>query len=305
MVKKSRWLLLVLYLVAFAWLLVHLTHGHTVALLQPQGTIAHQQRNLLAFAFFLSLIVIIPVYILTIFIAWKYKATNTKSAYTPEWDHSRRLETIWWGIPCIIILILSIVTWNSSHSLDPYRPIASTKKALTVQVVALDWKWLFIYPAQGIATVNYIKIPVGTPVDFAITSDAPMNSFWIPQLAGQVYAMSGMETHLHIVASSAGSYDGSSANISGRGFAGMNFKTVAVNDQQFSAWIKQEKGVKLALTQVSYAKLSQPSSNVPVQNYGSIDHKLYDTIVMKYMMPTAPDTEGNTQAYDTQTGDSY
>jgi cytochrome o ubiquinol oxidase subunit 2 len=195
-----------------------------IEVFNPKGSIAEKQRNLIIFASLLSLLVIIPVYILTFTFLFKYRETNKKARYTPDWDHNRIYETIWWGIPIAVILLLSIVTWNSTHALDPYKPLSSSEKPLDIQVVALQWKWLFIYPEQNVATVNYVQIPVNRPVTFTITSDAPMNSLWIPQLGGQIYAMSGMSTQLHLIANHAGSYNGSSANISGEGFAGMRFK---------------------------------------------------------------------------------
>lgn len=295
MKKYKLTLIVAVFLILFVTLLVWLTHGHTVALLQPKGTIGMQQRNLLYFALTLSMIVIIPVYILTIFIATKYRADNHKAKYDPEWDHNRKLEAVWWGIPFAIILILSIVTWNSSHALDPFKSLKSSTKPMTIQVVALQWKWLFIYPEQHIATVNYVRFPVNTPIDFEITADAPMNSFWIPQLGGQVYAMPGMSTHLHLMASQAGSYDGSSANISGKGFSGMTFKALATDRQNFDTWAAATHKLPAGLDTVAYARLAQPSSNVPVNEYGKVDAGLYDTIVMKYMTPDASTTGTNVE----------
>jgi cytochrome o ubiquinol oxidase subunit 2 len=287
MLKKFRFLPLIIFLIGFAALLLWLSHGHTVAVLEPKGHIASQQRNLLVFATVLSLFVIVPVYILTIFIIWKYRAGNTKATYTPDWDNHKRLETIWWGIPCVIILILSVVAWRSSHALDPFRPIASSQQPLTIQVVALQWKWLFIYPEQGIASVNYVAMPVGRPVDFEITADAPMNSFWIPQLGGQMYAMSGMKTHLHLVADSVGTYSGSSANMSGEGFAGMKFAVGATTAADFDSWVLETKNGTTSLDTGEYTTLARPGSNAASSLYARVDPKLYDTIVMNYMMPTS------------------
>jgi cytochrome o ubiquinol oxidase subunit 2 len=285
MPKKYKILSLVLFLLGFAALLLWLTRGYTVAVLEPKGLIAEKQRNLLVFAVLLSLAVIVPVYILTIFIIIKYRAGNEKARYTPDWDYNRRLEIIWWGIPCAIILILSIVTWQSSHALDPFKPVNSRYQPLTIQVVALQWKWLFIYPEQHIATVNYVRFPADTAVDFEITSDAPMNSFWIPQLGGQVYAMSGMKTHLHLIATEPGTYDGSSANLSGSGFSGMRFTAHATTQENFYDWIQEMKKAPAILDTAAYTALSHPSINAPSSSYSSFEPGLYDTIVMKYMMP--------------------
>jgi len=254
-------------------------------ILDPKGPIAKQQFDLLIIATLLTSIVVIPVFGLTFYIVWKYRANNKKAAYNPEWDSSRTAETIWWLIPCVIIFILSLLIWRSSHILDPYRPLAADKKPLVVQVIALDWKWLFIYPEQDIATVNYLQLPVDTPINFSITSDAPMNSFWIPQLGGQVYAMAGMETKLHLAASEPGEYKGSSANISGKGFAGMRFTAKATSQKDFDAWVVSTKASSTMLDPATYQALAQPSSNNPATHYSSASKGLYDTVIRKYMTP--------------------
>lgn len=262
-------------------------HSHNIAVFNPKGTIAAKERSLMIFTLLLSVIVVLPVFTLTFFIVWRYRATNKKAKYTPDWDRSRTLEFFWWAIPCAIIFVLAIVTWRSSHELDPFQPI-STKKPLLVQVVALDWKWLFIYPDQHIATVNYMDIPVNTPVTFEITSDAPMNSFWVPQLGGQIYAMSGMTTKLHLQASQMGSYNGSSANISGKGFAGMHFVVNATSAQDYNAWVKQVSNSPKHLSQAGYDKLAQPSENNPHTNYSHVQNELYNGVIAKYMPGHAP-----------------
>ncbi len=177
-------------------LLVVLTGDHNFALLDPKGVVAQKERDLMVVAGLMTLVVVVPVFLLTFGIAWRYRATNTKAKYTPNWDHNIVLETIWWTVPTLLILILGGIIWKSSHELDPFKPLASTNEPMIIQVVALDWKWLFIYPDQQIATVNYVEFPENTPVQFHITADAPMNSFWIPQLGGQIYAMAGMSTQL-------------------------------------------------------------------------------------------------------------
>lgn len=273
-----------LFAVAIALVAVYLSR-HTVAVLSPQGVIASKERRLIFIAVALSMIVVLPVFYMTFSFAWKYRASNKKAEYKPDLGNSRLLETVWWGVPTLIILFLSVLTWQSSHELDPYKALSSSKEPLTIQVVALQWKWLFIYPEQHVASVNLAQIPVDTPVDFEITSDAPMNSFWVPQLGGQIYAMSGMSTHLHLMASNAGNYKGSSANISGDGFAGMNFMVKAGSGQDFNTWVAAAKQSAIKLTQQTYDKLSQPSKNTPVSYYASVQNGLYDTIVAKYMQP--------------------
>lgn len=252
--------------------------------LNPKGVIAEQQRNLLLFTVMLSLLVVVPVFTLLAVISWKYRASNKKAVYTPNWDHNKWLEIVWWGIPCIIIFILGVITWTSSHELDPYRALESNKKPVNVQVVALQWKWLFIYPDYDIASVNELRVPKQTPINFTITSDAPMNSFWIPSLGGQVYAMSGMSTKLHLMANEEGVYKGSSANISGEGFAKMKFMAVSTSQSDFNAWVEKTKNSNNALSQKMYDELAQPAAG-SVTYYSRVEHNLYDTIVMKYMMP--------------------
>ncbi len=264
--------------------MLYLRHT-TVAVLEPRGIIAHQERSLLFFGLIISLVIVIPVFGLTFFIVWKYRESNTKATYSPDFDHSRIAETIWWVVPSILIVIISVVTWNSSHSLDPFRPIASAVPPITIQVVALDWKWLFIYPEQHIASVNMVQFPVNTPVNFVITSDAPMNSFWIPQLGGQIYAMPGMSTSLHLSASQTGSFRGSTANISGRGFADMVFTAKASTDLAFKQWVNDAKQSVDRLTFATYNQLAKPSSGHQVAYYSSDQLGLFDTVVLKYMTP--------------------
>lgn len=274
-------------LVGLAMLGVLFLSSHSIVLLNPKGMIAEKQRALMIEAVLLMLIVVVPVFVLTFGIAWRYRASNKKAKYSPDWDHSRILESIWWLVPLAIMSVLAVITWFSSHELDPYKSLASDVKPIKIQVVALPWKWLFIYPEQHIATVNFMQFPARTPIDFDITADAPMNSFWIPQLGGQVYAMTGMSTKLHLIANEAGEYKGSSANLSGRGFAGMKFVAKASSQVEFNQWVHTTRLSKSSLTIDSYNELAKPSTDnspayysLPMSNVG-----LYDTVVMKYMMP--------------------
>lgn len=255
-----------------------------LAILNPKGTIAVDEKHLLIIAVLLMLIVVIPVIVLTLAIAWKYRASNTKAKYEPEWAHSTALEVVWWSIPCVIILILGIITWVSSHALDPYKRLDSTKP-LTIQAISLNWKWLFIYPEQHIATVNYVQLPVNRPVEFLITSDAPMNSFAIPQLAGQIYAMAGMQTKLNLIANEVGDYKGLSTNYSGGGFSDMGFAVRASSQEEFDKWVKSAKQAPQKLTMDAYNKLIDPSTNNPVEYYSNVANNLFNDVIMKYMMP--------------------
>lgn len=285
-------------LAAVALLLYGLLHGQTIQVLDPKGSVGHEERRLMFFALALSIIVVVPVFAMLGWFAWRYRDTHPKKAkYEPDWDRNPFLESVWWLVPSILIVILSIVTWRSSHALDPYKSLAG-KEPLTVQVVALDWKWLFIYPEQNIASVNYARIPVDRPVNFQISADAPMNSFWVPQLGGQIYAMPGMATQLHLEAAETGKFRGSSANISGDGFAGMTFTVEATSEKGFEQWARQAKGSQ-ALTFRAYDKLAQPSQNNPPVTYGRVEPKLFEVIIMKYMAPiqgisdTGSDRPGN------------
>ena len=256
-----------------------------IAVLNPKGEIGEKERDLLVLATVLMLIVVIPVFLLTFGIAWKYRAENKKSKYTPDWDHSFLAECVWWGVPLAIIVILGVYTWKGCHELDPFKPIDSGKKELRIQVVALQWKWLFIYPEQKIATVNYFQFPEQTPIHFEITSDAPMNSFWIPELGGQIYAMSGMRSELYLIANEAGKFRGSSANISGKGFASMTFTAEAASAQDFEQWVQTVQGSPTRLGPDEYSRLVQPSEYNPAAFYVLSEEELFDRIMMKYMMP--------------------
>ncbi len=271
---------LVVILVAVVWF-----SGANIAVLNPQGLIARKQRDLIIIATLLMMIVVIPVYILTFGIAWKYRASNKKAKYSPNLDGNKAVEAVWWLIPLVIITILGGIIWTSSYELDPFKPIQSDKRPVTIQVVAQQWKWLFIYPEENIATVNYVQFPEKTPINFQITSDAPMNSFWIPSLGGQIYAMSGMSTKLHLMADKSGTYQGSSANISGKGFAGMKFIAKSTSQERYESWVQRVKSTGSTLDENSYTELAKPSTNNKVQYYMLSDNKLYDTVIMKYMEP--------------------
>ncbi len=256
-----------------------------IAVLNPGGIVAQKERDLIVFTTLLGLLIVLPVFALTFGIAWKYRESNKKAKYTPEWDRNLLAETIWWGIPTVIIGILSVVTWNSSHQLDPFKPLASTVKPLNVQVVALESKWLFIYPEQHIATTNYVQFPENTPLAFQVTADAPMNSFWIPKLGGQIYAMAGMSTQLHLMASGPGTYMGSSANLSGPQFSGMNFVARSTTQSDFRNWVNSVKQSPKQLDMNQYHALAKSSDKNPVTYYSGNEHKLYDKIIEKYSGP--------------------
>ena len=264
---------------------IHYLQHTNIPVLEPKGPVGIKERNLIFFGLGLSLVVVIPVYALLFSFAWRYRESNKSAKYSPDLDGSRIAETIWWLIPAVLIGILSVVAWNSSHQLDPYKPLASKNPTMTIQVVAMDWKWLFIYPQQHIASVNLVQFPTNTPVDFEITSDSVMNSFWIPQLGGQIYAMPGMSTNLNLMANQQGDYRGLSANISGAGFAGMNFVARSSSDQSFNSWVSALQEAHSRLSLPAYNQLDQPSQNNPVSYYTSPQTGLYGTILAKYNGP--------------------
>lgn len=283
--KKYRFAGAAVLLIGLALLTVRYFQTANIAVLNPSGPVAQKERGLIIFVLALSLIIVIPVFVLLFAFAWRYREGNSKAKYSPNLDHSVLAETVWWLVPTALIVVFSVVAWRSSHTLDPYKELSSKVKPMTIQVVALDWKWLFIYPQQNIATVNYLQFPINTPLNFQITSDAPMNSFWIPQLGGQIYAMPGMSTQLHLMASKYGSFRGSSANISGEGFAGMDFTAKATSETDFMAWTEQVRKAPALLDVSAYNLLAKPSSNNPVSYYSSEQPSLYSDVVMKYMMP--------------------
>jgi cytochrome o ubiquinol oxidase subunit II len=262
--------------------------GCNTVLLHPAGAVAKQQGHLIVVSTLLMLLVIVPVIALTVIFAWRYRKSNTKATYTPDWDHSTQLELLIWAAPLMIIIALGAVTWITTHTLDPYRKLHKNDKPLTVEVVALDWKWLFIYPEQGIAVVNDVAAPVDVPVHFKITASTVMNSFFVPALAGQIYAMPGMQTELHAVMNSAGSYDGFSANYSGRGFSDMRFKFHGMSQEEFNRWVSQAKASGQVLDRAAYAELERPSEHDPVKRYSGVAPDLYEAIVARTVTAGEP-----------------
>lgn len=254
-----------------------------ISVLAPKGWVGLQERNLLLIIQAIMLLVVIPVYLFTFIFSWKYRAHKKDIHYDPDLVDNKIAEYFWWGIPTVLTAIIAVLTYIKTAELDPYKPLASDKETKVIQVVALQWKWLFIYPEEQIATVNFFQIPVDTPIRFEITADAPMNSFWIPHLGGQIYAMPGMKTLLHLIANEAGEYRGSSANLSGEGFAGMSFIVKASSEEEYQNWLSQAQNRAQPL---NYRELAKPSQNVPVSIYRS-SPELFDEIVMKYMTPTS------------------
>ncbi|QDH71389.1 ubiquinol oxidase subunit II [Marilutibacter alkalisoli] len=262
--------------------------GCNTILLNAPGDVARQQGDLIVVSTVLMLLIIVPVIALTLFFAWRYRASNTKATYKPDWDHSVQLELLIWAAPLVIIIALGAITWISTHTLDPYRPLERIAEGqpvpegvepLEIQVVALDWKWLFLYPEQNIATVNEIAAPVDRPVRFLITGTTVMNSFYIPAMAGMIYAMPGMETKLHAVMNEPGEYVGFSANYSGEGFNGMRFRFRGMSEDDFEQWVAQARASGQALDRDGFLELEKPSEREPVRHYAGVAPGLYHAIL--------------------------
>ena len=279
MMKKIAGRLAGLVSIAPAFLL---SGCNNLDLLAPKGPIGAAEKSLIATSTWAMLIVVVPVIFLTLLFAWRYRASNKSAEYRPNWSHSTAIEVAVWTIPALIILFLAVLTWKSTHELDPYKPLESQVKPINVEVVALDWKWLFIYPDLGIASVNQLAIPVGTPVNFRITSDTVMNSFFIPQLGGQIYAMAGMQTRLHLMANDVGDYAGTSANFSGKGFSDMKFRTLAETPEDFNAWVAKARASTDHLDMDRYYAVAKPEEKAPVSYFSSVDPKLFNNIVARY-----------------------
>ena len=262
--------------------------GCNTLLLNAPGDVAAQQGRLIIVSTVLMLLVVGPVIVLTLLFAWRYRQSNKEAIYKPEWAHSTALELVIWAAPLVIIIALGAVTWISTHTLDPYRPlrridaarvVGDDVKPLVVEVVALDWKWLFIYPELGIATVNELAAPIDVPISFKITGSSVMNSFFIPALAGQIYAMPGMETKLHAVMNKPGVYDGFSANYSGAGFSNMRFKFHGMTGADFDRWVQSAKAGGNTLGREAYLQLEKPSEREPVTRYANVAPDLFERIL--------------------------
>lgn len=275
--------IVILFLIIAGLIVTILLDGKNIATLNPKGVIADQQLDLIVFTTLLGMVVVIPVFILLFMMAFKYREGNKKAVYQPDQEGSSLLEFFWWGIPILIILVLSVVTWISTHNLDPHRKLESDKQTLKVQVVALQWKWLFIYPDREVASVNELRLPVDTPVEFNITADAPMSAFWIPNLGTQVYAMNGMTSKLHLQASETGEYPGYNTNINGEGYAKMRFKAVVTSEKEFDMWTKAAHSSDRHLDWSMYNTLAKQSTDNPVTYYMLHDTSVYDQLIAKYM----------------------
>jgi len=277
-------------------LMVGLLAGCQGGVLDPKGQVGIEEKQLIIVATLLMLLVVIPVIFMTLYFAWKYREGRDE-IYEPKWSHSTKIETIVWSVPIIIVIVLAVITWKSTHALDPYKPLEHEKEHINVQVISMNWKWLFVYPDLGIASVNELRFPANVPVAFHISSEGTMNSFFIPQLGSQIYSMAGMVTKLHLIANEPGTFDGISANYSGAGFTGMKFKAIATETEaDFDAWVEGVKAESIdgainngILDQASYEALAEFDLDAhhieptPVQYYNSIKSSIFMDNVMKFM----------------------
>lgn len=252
-------------------------------LLNPKGPIGDAERFVIIAAVVLMLIVVVPVFVMVVWFPWRYRASNTKAAYMPKWNESTKIDLAMWLVPVAIVTALGILSWSTSHSLDPYKPLDSIVKPIRIEVVSLDWKWLFIYPDHDIAAVNQLVFPTGVPLSFRVTSDTVLTSFFIPQLGSQIYAMAGRQSRLHLMADEPGTYAGHNQQFSGRGYADMHFKAVAVSREQFEAWVQNTRQSPDKLDLARYEDLEKPEIGYPVTHFSSVTAGLFDHIIHKYL----------------------
>jgi cytochrome o ubiquinol oxidase subunit 2 len=262
-----------------------ITSGCARGVLDPVGPVAAAEKTILINSTAIMLAIIIPTMIATIAFAWWFRRGNSKATYRPDWEYSGAIEMVVWSIPALTIILLGGIAWIGSHDLEPSKPLPSASAPLRVEVVSLDWKWLFIYPDQGVATVNQLVVPAGTPVSFRLTSATVWNVFWVPQMGTMIYAMPRMTTRLNLQADRQGSFDGLSAHFSGDGFPGMQFKVQSMPADQFAMWAQGARGSGLKLDGAGYAELEKPSSYVKPMTYGSVAPNLFDAIVANKVPP--------------------
>jgi cytochrome o ubiquinol oxidase subunit 2 len=267
--------------------------------LDPHGPVGGAEKLILTDSLAIMLAIVVPLIFATFGFAWWFRASNTRATYLPNWDFSGHLELIVWAIPTLVIIFLGGIAWFGSHALDPYRALSSKAAPVEIEVVSLDWKWLFIYPQEGIATVNQLVVPVGTPLHFTLTSSGVMNSFFVPQLGSQIYTMAGMVSQVSLEADDAGTYPGLSAQFSGQGFADMYFDVRALPRDAYAQWVLSQKAAGPTLDRTSYAALEKPGSVGP-ESYKAVDPALFDAIV-RQTAPIAPGAAGGPGGRDEPT----
>lgn len=265
--------------------LLMLTCSGCIGVVAPRGPVGAAQKLILLDSLAIMLTIVVPTIVATLAFAWWFRASNTRATYQPTFVYSGQVELIVWSIPVLVILLLGGIAWIGSHQLDPPRPLASDAKPIEVQVVSLDWKWLFIYPDQGIATVNQLVIPAATPIHFALTSASVMNAFFVPQLGSMIYTMNGMRTKLNLLADEPGDFHGLSSHFSGDGFSGMSFTVHAIKPEDFQAWVDKARQTDLSLDEAAYAGLTKQSENVAPAVYRLAAPDLFQSIVTRQLPP--------------------
>jgi cytochrome o ubiquinol oxidase subunit 2 len=291
--KHLKWIISIAAVLIAVYAAVSVLKSEKALIMHPKGIVAQKELHLIGINYLLMLIIIVPTLILLFVVAWRYRAKKG-ATHDPDQTLSTLKELLLWIVPSIVIAVMTVITWKAAHELDPYEPLKSDVKPLSIQVVALDWKWLFIYPEQGIATVNFVQFPAATPVHFTLAADgSPMNSFWIPQLSGQIYSMAGMTTQLHMMADEPGIFSGRAAEINGAGFADMTFVVKATSLPEFDDWVASVKQQPMQLTESIYNELLKPSQNVPIALYAAFEQNLFNKIVMKYMDSKCNCSEGS------------
>lgn len=289
--------------VGFLGLAFLLSGCEKMIVFNSKGPIGQQQAQLIIVAFALMLIVVIPVFVMVVLFSRRYRASNKKANYQPDWHDSHKVEWVIWSIPVAIIIVLATLTWKYTHALDPYKPIKSDKEALQVEVISTDWNWLFVYPDENVATINELVIESGRPVRFKLTSATVMTSFFIPQLGGQIYAMAGMQTQLNLLADEPGVYHGQNIEYSGTGYHTMHFNVIAKSSEDFAAWIQQAKQSPEALSTERYQEISgKQIENYPITTFSSVVPNLFPDVMAPYMEwmghGTMPSSHDNMHAPD-------
>jgi cytochrome o ubiquinol oxidase subunit 2 len=271
-------------------------------ILDPVGPVAAAEKQILINSTAIMLAIIIPTMIATVAIAFWFRRGNSKAVYRPDWEYSGSIELVVWAIPVLTIVLLGGITWIGSHQLEPSKPLDSKVPPVTVQVVSLDWKWLFIYPDQGIATVNRLVVPAGTPINFQLTSATVWNAFFVPQMGSMIYTMPNMTTRLNLQADKPGVFQGRSAQFSGDGFPGMEFNVYAVPRQQFAGWVQSVRGSGQVLDVRTYAQLTQPTSNVKPMTFSNVTPGLFNEISMGKLAGASAQLPHNGPAPSAETG---
>ncbi len=280
-----------LFLIANIVILGASLSGCTEGVLVTHGPVGEAEKILLLEALITMSFVVIPVIVLALSFFWWFRSTNKKAIYRPDWEYSGRIEFSIWMVPMLVVLFLSAIAWTGAHDLDPYQPIESEQRPLNVQVISMDWKWLFIYPDLGIASVNELALPVGVPVDFKLTSATVMNSFFIPSVGGQIYTMAGMQTSLSLLVSDPGTYEGMSAQFSGDGFSDMHFPMLALNQSDFDAWAAKVKSEVGTLNQAEYLRLANTHKTSNVEHFSSVNIDIFGYAIRQSVASVAEDAE--------------